>query len=66
VFRIRNSFRYAGRQHRDVVNTLNPFTRPRPSKRRRTGPPSSRPNGAAIPGHGPALRVLLGWIRAGP
>lgn len=67
VFRIRNSFRYAGRQHRDsVVNTLNPFTRPRPSKRRRTGPPSSRPNGAAIPGHGPALRVLLGWIRAVP
>ncbi len=60
VHRIRNSFRYAGRQHRHgVVNTLKPFTRPRPSKRRRTGAPSSRPNRAAIPGHGPALRVLL-------
>lgn len=33
VLRIRNSFRYAGRQHRDgVINALKPFTRPPPEQ----------------------------------
>ncbi|GAA4685458.1 hypothetical protein GCM10023197_46600 [Gordonia humi] len=41
VHLIRNSFRYAGRQHRDaIVKAIKPVARPRPRLRRKTGSPS--------------------------
>lgn len=53
---VRKSFRYGGRQHRDgiVKAPKAPSTRPRPSKRRRAGSPSSPGNGAS------ATRLLFG------
>lgn len=48
VHLIRNSFRYAGRQHRDgIVKALKPVYTARPNRPLRTGSRSSRPNRAS-------------------
>jgi putative transposase len=67
VHLIRNSFRYAGRRHRDgIVKALKPVYTAGPSKRRRTGRRVHGRVGPAISGNRPALGVILGGIRAVP